>query len=176
MIIRDLHEADGTAMLDFFTALPPGETTFMKDEQVVSPRVADWALQKGVIRLVAEGQDGAIEGYATIHPGVGMSAHVGEIRLIVAKSARCCGVGLTLARHVMVAGFSQAALSKLSVEVVAEQQGTIRMFSKLGFTPEALLRDHLRDADGEMHDLVILCHLAEDVRADFETLGIAGAK
>ena len=104
-----------------------------------------------------------------------MSAHVGEIRLIVAQYARGRGVGMALARRLMVEAFSTSDLSKLSVEVVAEQQGTIRMFSKLGFTPEALLRDHLRDSDGNMHDLVILCHLAEEGLADFNALGLGNA-
>ena len=40
-------------------------------------------------------------------------------------------------------------LTKMVVEVVADQEATIAMFRSLGFDPEALLADHVRDQAGE---------------------------
>jgi hypothetical protein len=35
------------------------------------------------------------------------------------------------------------------------------MFTSLGFTGEALLRDHIRARSRELHDLVVLAHFAD---------------
>jgi RimJ/RimL family protein N-acetyltransferase len=166
MTIRSIQQGDAAAMNIFGRSLPVEETTFLKGDAMDNDSVP-----AGSLRLVAIGEDSAIEGYASVYPGVGMSSHVGDVRLIVAPAARGRGVGLGLARRAMVESFSSLGLSKLSVEVVADEQGTIRMFRKLGFSAEALLRDHLCDSSGKMRDLVMLCHLASDGMADFSVLG-----
>jgi hypothetical protein len=43
----------------------------------------------------------------------------------------------------------------------------------LGFTGEALLRDHIRDRDGELHDLVMLAHFVDGAWASMETVGLS---
>ena len=40
------------------------------------------------------------------------------------------------------------------------------MFLALGFTGEALLRDHLCSADGKRTDVVLLSHLADEAGQD----------
>ena len=37
-----------------------------------------------------------------------------------------------------------------------DQKAAITVFEECGFRAEALLRDHVRDADGALHDLVFL--------------------
>ena len=44
-------------------------------------------------------------------------------------------------------------MTKLVVEVVAEQEATVAMFTALGFEAEGLLKDHVRSRAGEVHDL-----------------------
>ena len=39
-----------------------------------------------------------------------------------------------------------------------DQQQAISVFRSLGFKPEAVLRDHVKDREGDKHDLVILSH------------------
>jgi hypothetical protein len=46
------------------------------------------------------------------------------------------------------------------------------MFAELGFTGEALLRDHIHDGNGHYRDLVVLAHLVDDTRAAMDTVGI----
>ena len=47
----------------------------------------------------------------------------------------------------------------------------IAMFRALGFEPEALLADHVRDRAGEVRDLMVL---ANDVESQFASMGAAG--
>ena len=55
---------------------------------------------------------------------------------------------------------------KITVEVVADQQGTIDMFMALGFVAEALLRDQLALPGGESQDVVLLSHFADEAGQD----------
>ena len=52
------------------------------------------------------------------------------------------------------------------VELPVEQEPAIAMFSGLGFTGEALLRDHIRDRNGQLGDLVMLAHLVDETLVD----------
>ena len=45
------------------------------------------------------------------------------------------------------------------------------MFRALGFDPEALLADHVRDQSGAVRDLMIL---AQSVEAQWSTMSVAG--
>jgi hypothetical protein len=56
---------------------------------------------------------------------------------------------------------------------VADQEPAIAMFRSLGFDPEALLKDHVRSRDGELHDLMILAHSVEESYAALAATGIA---
>jgi hypothetical protein len=37
-----------------------------------------------------------------------------------------------------------------------DQRGAIALFEEMGFRGEAMLRDHVRDREGKVHDLAIL--------------------
>jgi hypothetical protein len=62
--------------------------------------------------------------------------------------------------------------TKLVVEVVAEQEPTVAMFSLLGFEPEGLLKDHVRSQAGEFRDLLVLSHFVEPLWASMRTAGV----
>jgi hypothetical protein len=53
----------------------------------------------------------------------------------------------------------------VAVEVVAGRQVAINLFTTLGFTPEALLCDHARDRNGDLHDLIFPARNVEDVHS-----------
>jgi hypothetical protein len=39
-----------------------------------------------------------------------------------------------------------------------DQRGAIAVFEGIGFRPEALMRDHVKDREGNTHDLLVLSH------------------
>ena len=65
-------------------------------------------------------------------------SHVGEVRVIVDPDRRGKGIGRALARHAVREAL-RLGLSKMVVEVVADQESTIALFRSHGFDPEALL-------------------------------------
>ncbi len=62
-------------------------------------------------------------------------------------------------------------LRKLVVEVVADKEGDLAMFTAIGFEAEALLKDHIRDHAGALRDLLLLSH---DVDAVAGSMGVGG--
>ncbi len=131
------------ALLTFFAELPEGDLTFIKEEVTDPETVRSWAAATTPGgRWVAVDGD-RVTGYVAVRPLPGWSDHVGEVRLVVAPSARGSGLGRELTRRALVQAVG-AGLSKLVVEVVAEQGAALALFTDLGFSGEALLRDHIR--------------------------------
>jgi hypothetical protein len=56
--------------------------------------------------------------------------------------------------------------------MTTDQVGAIATFEGLGFTPEAILRDHVADRSGTSYDLLILNHIVAEVAARLETYGL----
>jgi hypothetical protein len=57
-------------------------------------------------------------------------------------------------------------------ENVADQEALIAMFRALGFEPEALLLDHVRDRSGELRDLLVLAHSVQEQWASMAAAGV----
>ena len=168
--VRRLSEGDETALAAFLAALPPGDRTFIKEE-VTDPGVpAAWIEDRETYRAVAVA-DGAILGLVAISPGIGWSSHVGELRLVVHPAHRRLGLGTDLARQAVLEAVRMGLL-KLVVEVVAEQEAAVAMFTGLGFEAEALLRDQIRDRTGELRDVLVLAHRVDDNWSGLATLGL----
>ncbi len=167
--IRLLETADHDALAAFIERVPEGDRTFFR-EDVLATGVAERWQEDGGERWIAGDQD-AIVGYLGVVPDIGWSAHVGELRLVVDGTQRRKGVGQGLARHGLIRGLS-IGLGKIVVQVPASQEGTLQMFTGLGFEAEALLKDHVQDQVGALHDLVIMSHLTSQVRDSMYTAGI----
>jgi ribosomal protein S18 acetylase RimI-like enzyme len=168
--VRALGAGDGDVLRDFFARIPEGDRTFFR-EDVLEPGVVEhWLSDPEQRRLVAI-VDGEIAGHVAVIRGVGWSAHVGELRLVVDPSHRRRGVGRLLAQRAVVEAIEMGA-TKLVVEVVAEQESTVAMFTQLGFEPEGLLKDHVRSRGGEVHDLLVLSHFVGPLWASMRTAGV----
>lgn len=165
MQVRKLERNDEDALRAFFDDIPGEDRGFLKEDGRDPAVLRRWVDDERGIRLVAVDDKPGLAAVCEIWPGVGRSSHVGDVRLVVAADRRRQGVGGLVAQRALVEALERG-LSKLTIEVVASEQGTIDMFQQLGFTPEALLRDHLRDPDGELHDVVLLAHLADDAGFD----------
>ena len=174
MDIRTPTPDDLDALLDFFERVPESERTFFKELVLDRPTVEGWLTTDRGRRGLAFDDDGRVVGYVAVVRHSGWSDHVGDVRLVVDPAKRTQGVGRTLARWALVQGM-QAGLTKLTVEVVAEQERAVAMFSALGFRAEGLLVDHVRDHDGVLRDLVLLSHPVADSWSAMETAGIDDA-
>jgi L-amino acid N-acyltransferase YncA len=168
--VRALEVDDADALRRFFARVPEGDRTFFR-EDVLAPGVIEaWITDDAHHRLVAV-VDGEIAGTVAVLPGVGWSTHVGELRLVVDPTHRRRGLGRLLAQRAVVEAVTMGT-TKLVVEVVAEQEPTVAMFTALGFEAEGLLKDHVRSQAGEVHDLLVLSHFVEPLWAAMRTTGV----
>jgi RimJ/RimL family protein N-acetyltransferase len=172
--IRGFTPTDSDRMLAFAQGLPEHDLLFL-GRDLRHPRVvAAWlaAMEEGWIDSVLAESDGVIVGTAAVvRDPLGWSGHVGEVRLLVSAERRGAGLG----RDLLEAAFAiagQRGLTKLTARMTPDQTGSIALFESLGFRAEALLKDHVRDPDGRLHDLVILSHDAGAARARHQALGL----
>jgi ribosomal protein S18 acetylase RimI-like enzyme len=170
MQIRRIEPADRGALEGFLDRIPEADRTFLKDDVTDPAVVAAWS-RPGEARAIAL-DDGAVLGYVAVIPLHGWSSHVGEVRIVVDPAHRGRGVGRALARHAVLEALA-LGLAKTVVEVIADQEALIAMFRGLGFEPEALLVDHVRDRSGELRDLLVLAHSVERQWASMAAAGIA---
>jgi L-amino acid N-acyltransferase YncA len=168
MEVRRLEPRDRVAVERFLRRVPEGDRTFFKEDVGDPEVVAAWVRPGAARSLAVEGDD--VLGYGAVVPLQGWSSHVGEVRVIVDPDHRGQGIGKALARQAVLEALS-LGLTKLVVEVVADQEPTIAMFRSHGFDPEALLKDHVRDQKGEVRDLMIL---ALSVEASYSAMTAAG--
>ena len=151
----EIHEpppADLDALLAFFERIPESERTFFKEAVLDRATVEGWlTAERGRRALAVERRHAS----SATPPSSGSPAGPTTSATCAwssTREARGQGLGRALARWALLQAVD-AGLAKLSVEVVAEQEGAVAMFSGLGFQAEALLRDHVRDRDGELRDL-----------------------
>lgn len=170
MEIRSITTQDAAALARFFQRIPDADRTFLK-EDVADPRVVEHWVAPDTARSIAV-DGGEVVGSVAVVALHGWSSHVGEIRLVVDPAQRGRGIGRTLATQAVLDAV-QIGLSKLVVEVISDQEALIAMFRGLGFEPEALLTDHVRDRSGQMRDLIVLANSVDEQFAVLATAGLA---
>jgi ribosomal protein S18 acetylase RimI-like enzyme len=173
MELRSIQPGDQDAVKDFFLRVPERDRTFF-NEDVLDPAVVEGFFnpREGEQRLIML-DDGRVVGWVALFGGVGWSSHVARIGLVVDPACRGRGLGKQLAREGLKRGL-QSGYSKLVVEIISDERPAIGMFQAIGFQIEALLVDHVRDQAGEVHDLVLLAHHADQARSELETIGLQG--
>jgi L-amino acid N-acyltransferase YncA len=169
MEIRRIEPGDRAALERFLDEIPDADRTFLKEDVADPDVVAAWVVPGDARSIAVEGGD--VVGYVAVIALHGWSSHVGEVRIVVDPDHRGRGVGQALARHAVLEAL-ELGVAKLVVEVIADQEALIAMFVALGFEPEALLIDHVRDRSGELRDLLVLAHSVEQQWASMAAAGI----
>ena len=174
---RLMTRADEAAVLEFAKALPTHDLLFLP-RNISQPRVLSaWIneIERGDITSLLALRRGVVVGCGTlVRDSHSWSPHVGEIRMVVSLDVRGQGVGRALSQETFALAL-ESGLEKLTVQMTVDQQAAIALFESLGFKAEALLRNHVRDAVGRKHDIVVLGHNVAQVRAQMEAYGLPDA-
>ena len=174
---RLMSRTDEVAVLDFAQKLPTHDLLFLP-RNISQPKVLSaWIneIERGDITSLLAVRAGKVVGCGTlVRDPHSWSPHVGEIRMVVSQDVRGQGVGRALSQQTFALALG-AGLEKLSVQMTVDQQAAIALFESLGFKAEALLREHVRDVEGNKHDIVVLGHNVAQVRAQMEAYGLPDA-
>jgi len=157
ILIRKMTTDDVEKSLAFFQGLPFEERQYLridvtKRENIINrmnPGPFRW-----IWRIVAE-LDGDIVADATVSSRrSGWKRHVSDIRCIIHPDYQKKGLGMMLIREL----FQKVLTEKGEMaycEVMSEQKSAVKALEKLGFKREIVRPNHVKDINGELHDLYI---------------------
>ena len=177
LTLRPMTAADAEVALAFARTLPTHDLLFLRRDITRPDSVAIWmqGIERGRITTILAESPGVVHGYATIDRGdLSWSPHVAEVRVMVSAAMRGKGLGRLLTQE----GFAVAVglgIEKIIAQMTVDQKGAIAVFEGMGFRPEALLRDHVKDREGRTHDLLILSHDVARFQAQMDAYGVTEA-
>lgn len=175
--IERMTAAAEAEVLAFGRTLPRHDLLFLRRD-ITEPRVlAAWAkdLEAGTIHSLLARRDGALIGCsAVVIDPLSFSPHVGELRVLLAPDDRARGLGRALVQESFLLAVD-LGLEKLTARMTPDQTAAIAVFEDLGFRGEALLRDQVRDADGDKHDILIMGHDVLRFAAQHDAFGLPEA-
>ena len=163
--IRRLVANDIDRLMEFYGSLPEEDRKYLKfdvtDRKVVAKR----------LRRVEGGDDIRI---AAVHGGVIVasgalelsgetwSKHQGEIRVIIARPFQHRGLGTIMIRELYFIAV-QNNIETIIARMMRPQVGAQKVFRRLGFRDEMMLRDFVKDLRGGSQDLIVMTCNVKDL-------------
>ncbi|MCP4591348.1 MAG: GNAT family N-acetyltransferase [bacterium] len=158
VILRPLAQDDFDGLFSFFQALSKEDRLYLAHDVSDPDLVRKWTDEldfERVIPLVALERD-RIVGNGTLRMASrGWMRHVGQIRLVTARSHRHRGLGAFITRD-LVALAGERGLQKLQAHVIEDSVGAVRMFEAVGFNKVAVVEKLVRDQHGAERNLAIM--------------------
>ena len=174
--LRWMQDLDAPAVLTFARGLDPHDLLFLRRDIRQAKVVAAWLreIAAGQFETVLAWRDDAVVGCGTlVRDPLSWSRHVSEIRVVIGKEVRGQGLGTQLIQEMFRLALVKGA-EKVFAQMTTDQLGAIAVFEGLGFKPEAILREHVRDHAGQSHDIVMLSHIVAEVAGTLEAYGVTG--
>jgi N-acetylglutamate synthase-like GNAT family acetyltransferase len=172
--IRYMRPGDENAVMAFARGLPAHDLLFLPRD-ITHPKVlAAWTreIERGAMTTLLALDGANVVGCATIaREPLSWSAHVGELRVVVAASMRGRKLGRVLSQDCFAIAVTMG-IEKMTAQMTVDQSGAIAVFESMGYRAEALLRDHVKDRDGVTHDIAILSHDVARVASRLDAYGL----
>lgn len=165
--LRRMQQSDGPMIVQFARALPPHDLMFLRRDITDPEQVEAWLRDAavGLSETVLALHEGKLVGYATaVSDGLNWTRHIRELRVVVAPEMRGRRLGRLLAEQAFATARTQG-VKKMIAQMTTDQASAVLVFESLGFEREVVLRNHVIDLDGEMHDLQIMSLDIEEFRA-----------
>ncbi len=163
-VIRPLRESDLEKSVAFFQKLPPEERLYLRvdvtDREVVEQRLKNNGL-RDFKRIVAE-VDGEIVADAglELRPH-GWERHLADFRLIVSPECNGKGLGMLMAEELYEMALKEQ-VEEMIVEIMEPQEHAKKIFKRLGFKQDTVIKNFVKDINGKKQDLILMrCDLAE---------------
>lgn len=170
--LRPMVESDLEGLVAFFKSLPAEDRLFLKSDVTNREVIEKWVKNidyNSVLPILATADD-AIVADATLHLNQhGWQRKSGEIRCVVARSYQGSGLGTLLVGE-LVQHAAARGIERLMSQMTTDQQEAIKVFQRVGFKREAVLRRHVVDVEGNWRDLVIMTNNTSDIWREMEDL------
>lgn len=142
--IRRAEPDDSSAVYEMFSSPKVYEGTL----QLPHPSLEQWRQRlaeppEGTYNLVAVADDRVV-GMVSVHtfPGRARRRHAGALGISVHAEWQGRGVGTALMRAALDLADNWLGLTRLELEVFADNESAIRLYERFGFEHEGTLRQH----------------------------------
>jgi L-amino acid N-acyltransferase YncA len=157
VIIRPLEEKDEQALCQFYSQISDEDRWYMRFDATDPGVVGGWLEgQEGVFSIIAECGNQLIA-HARLHTHkFGCYHHQGRLRIIVLPEFRQKRLGSWMLLDLIHLAMEKGLRELLADFVVGIEDAAIEAAYKLDFFKKALLDDFVIDAQGQLHDLLIM--------------------
>ena len=168
--LRYAGPADALRLHRFAISLPAEDLLFLRRDITDPAEIDGWMreiAQGTTSTVLAVTEGGEVLGYSSVsRASLNWQRHLAELRVLVGPEARGIGLGRALTEAAFKIAVDMG-VEKMIAQMTLNQAGALAVFRRLGFRPEALLAEHVIDAEGATHDLVVM---AQSVRTFQEAL------
>ena len=158
-IIRPLQTDDEASLRRFYAGIPEGDRWFMRQDVMDPAVIAKWMEDNdkdNVFSIIALSQE-RIVGHATLHMReFGSTRHIGRFRLMVLPEFRYIRLGTWLLLDLIQLAMDKGLSEVRSDFVVGIEEAAIEAAHKFDFFEKAVLKDYVKDQQGNHHDLLIM--------------------
>ncbi len=169
-VIRPLEKEDEPLLRRFYAEIPEEDRWFMRYD-VMDPRVIrKWidAIGGGTVFSIVAVTAGNISAHGSLHiSAFGSTSHIGRFRVMVVPAYRHQRLGTWL-----ILDLIQLAMDKGMQEVRADfvkgvEDAAIDAAYKFDFFEKAVLKNYVKDLNGNRHDLLIMAKRLHKGWGDF---------
>ena len=158
-IIRPLQKEDEASLQRFFAGIPEGDRWFMRQDIMDPAVLAQWIddLEKGNVFSIIALSEKRIVGHASLQRReFGSTCHIGRFRLMVLPEFRQKRLGTWLLLDLIQLAMDKGLSEVRSDFVVGIEDAAIEAARKFDFFEKALLKDYVKDLQGNRRDLLIM--------------------
>lgn len=172
--VRMMTTTDGPRLRTFAQQLSDHDLLFLRRDITKQSTVDTWVrnVADGTMYTVLAEEQTRVLGYSSLYRNdFDWSRHVAELRVLVAPQARNLGLGRLLTREAFNVALT-LGIEKIVARMTPDQTGARTVFEELGFRPEALLRNEVKDRSGKTHDILLMANDVATFLARGEAYGI----
>ncbi len=172
--IRMMTTSDGPGLRTFGQQLSDHDLLFLRRDITKQATIDTWVhnVAEGTMYTVLAENQTQILAYSSLYRNdFDWSRHVAELRVLVAPQARKLGLGRLLTREAFNVALT-LGIEKIVARMTPDQTGARTVFEELGFRPEALLRNEVKDRSGKTHDILLMANDVATFLARGEAYGI----
>jgi acetyltransferase len=156
--IRPLRKEDERILHEYFLRLPLEDRMCLKDD-ITDPKVIEsWIYDLDydvILPLVALNANHIVANGTLQFDPAGWTKHQGEIRITCDPDYREKGLATILIENLMQIAVD-FGLEQLTAEIASALDEAYFLFEKLGFQEAAVLKDFIKDLEGNYQDLVLM--------------------
>lgn len=158
-VIRPLQPDDQDLLRQFYAAIPANDRWFMRHDVMDPAVIVKWMedMQRGKVFAIVAVFEKRIVGHASLHlRRFGSTRHIGRFRLMVLPEFRYKRLGTWLLLDLIQAAMDKGVSEVRADFVMGIEDAAIEAAHKFDFFEKAILRDYVKDPQGNCHDLLIM--------------------